>query len=106
MSRECTISQDEIVPMMNYMKSKLTSTIMDSQKKKKVKTLVRWKGYGPEVDAWLKPEKFTDPDFIMEYWNRLGKQDFQSQAHADNTSSKRKAQSNHTATRCSKRLRQ
>lgn len=76
------------------------------KKKKKVKTLVRWKGYGPEVDAWLKPEKFTDPDFIMEYWNRLGKQDFQSQAHADNTSSKRKAQSNHTATRCSKRLRQ
>lgn len=35
-------------------------------KKKKVKTLVRWKGYGPEVDAWFKPEKFTDPDLS---WN-------------------------------------
>ena len=72
------ISQDEVVPIDELYE--LEAIIKHRGKPGNRQYLVRWKGYGPEDDQWLKPDAFTDPDFIVQYWQRRNEDEKQAPA--------------------------
>ncbi|CDH59310.1 hypothetical protein RO3G_15169 [Lichtheimia corymbifera JMRC:FSU:9682] len=99
------ISQDEVVPIDELYE--LEAIINHRGKPGRRQYLVRWKGYGPEDDQWLDPDAFTDPAFIMQYWNRRNEKEENSPEIDENGKTvirKRKAKGDEQNVRRSKRV--